>query len=204
MYFPDDCESLTVRLLELPEQPPSTAAEVAAAPVVASSSSSPQQHQHPDTNNHHHHDVMSSALPLQAILFKETFAGRSEIEPVEAERDGLQPPHHAETKAAVGQDEGATIGEEDNVDEFGMPIVLARPPNMVYERLLPIEKAKWMVPHSVYDLDHIDPIELVAEYSNDETMSVDLIATRMALLGIFRKSDTDGGGTLSSEEFQVV
>ena len=61
-----------------------------------------------------------------------------------------------------------------------------------------------MIPHSVYDLDHVDPIELVAEYSNDETMSVDLIATRMALLGIFRKSDTDGGGTLSSEEFQVT
>ena len=40
-----------------------------------------------------------------------------------------------------------------------------------------------MIPHSIFDLDHVDPLQLVAEYSNDMTMSVDLIATRMAIIG---------------------
>ena len=74
-----------------------------------------------------------------------------------------------------------------------MPTVHPNPRNLLYQRTFLIDHAKWTIPQSIFDLDHVDPIDLVAEYSNDETMSVDLIATRMAIMGIFQKSDSDGG-----------
>ena len=56
-----------------------------------------------------------------------------------------------------------------------------------------------MIPHSIFDLDHVDPLELVAEYSNDMTMSVDLIATRMAIIGRYNSIDTPSHPTLSHD-----
>jgi hypothetical protein len=51
--------------------------------------------------------------------------------------------------------------DDDEKDEFGHVKVAAVPVNQVYQRVLPIEAAKWMIPQSVLDLDCVDGMELV-------------------------------------------
>ena len=58
-------------------------------------------------------------------------------------------------------DDSDCEGHDDEKDEFGHLKVAAVPVNQVYQRVLPIEAAKWMIPHSVLDLDSVDAMELV-------------------------------------------